>query len=95
MLSDRRFEYLIHGSSRAQLADALLEYREFVREHSDDPLSATLREVSRQVRIGLRSKRHSLRATGEVGKVNGSIRLAKTQRNKLQRRRRARLRQQM
>lgn len=62
--------FLIQGAPRSQLASALLEYRRFAAEHPDDPLTETLLDVSRKMRLGLKEKRGIMRATGEPGKVN-------------------------
>lgn len=86
-----RHRYLIWGSPRAQLADALLEYRRFAVEHPDDPLAAELLDVARQVRLGLSEERAVMRAIGTAGKVNAEHELAPSQRRKLQAARRRRL----
>lgn len=66
----RSHRYLIFGQPRGLLADALVEYREFARDHPGHPLAETLTDVARNVHAALHETRAIQRATGEPGKVN-------------------------
>lgn len=88
---DLTHRYLIFGAPRAQLADALLEYRRFAIEHPEDPLAAELLDVARQVRLGLREERQIRRALGHAEKVNSEHKLPASERRKMQAARRRRL----
>lgn len=87
----RKHRYLVLGTPRAQLADALLEYRQFAAEHPDDPFTRELLDVARAVRCGLREERRIMRATGATGKANAHCKMTAAQRRRLQRHRRSRL----
>lgn len=78
----KSYRYLIFGTSRPQLADALCEYRR-VATHD-------LLEVAQQVRAGLREQRGIMRACGDSAKVNAHIGLSDTDRATLRAQRRAR-----
>ena len=62
--------YLILGQPRGLLADALIEYREFARDHPDDPLAEDLVDVARRVHLALHEERELLRRAGENRKPN-------------------------
>lgn len=62
--------YLITGQPRGLLADALVEYRQYAREHPGDPLSIELLRVAREVHLALHEEREVLRQIGETGKPN-------------------------
>lgn len=61
---ERDYRFLIWGSTRAQIASALLEYRAFVRDHPDDELAPFLASTIAHVRTALKQRRRTERATG-------------------------------
>ena len=88
---EKSYRYLIAGSPRWQLADALVEYRAFVRDNPGTELAETLARVSVEVRLALREAREVERQIGWGDKVNSRCESPSTERAKMQRDRKIRL----